>query len=185
VSTTCFGTLTTTFGPPSIITLAGGTIAANSQCKFFVTVFQAPSGMFTNVTSNVSSTNGGTGNFATADLVVQPLITFTPTLTPTHTPTATPTVTHTPTITPTFTPVPNGGACSLASQCQSRNCVTGVCCDTACTDPLMRCNLAGQVGTCASDAAAAPTLTPWGLFGASLILASIAGMALRRRMRSR
>jgi hypothetical protein len=50
---------------------------------------------------------------------------------------------------------------------------------------LMRCNLAGQVGKCASDAAAAPTLTPWGLLGASLELASIAGVALRRRMRSR
>jgi hypothetical protein len=47
----------------------------------------------------------------------------------------------------------------------------------------MRCNLAGQVGTCASDAAAAPTLTPWGLLGASMLLVGIAGMALRRRMR--
>jgi hypothetical protein len=60
-----------------------------------------------------------------------------------------------------------------------------VCCDTACTDPLMRCNLAGQVGTCASDAAAAPTLTPWGLIIGSLMLAGIAGLALRHRMQSR
>jgi hypothetical protein len=50
---------------------------------------------------------------------------------------------------------------------------------------LMRCNLAGQVGTCASAAASAPTLTPWGLLGAALVLAGIAGVALRRRMRSR
>jgi hypothetical protein len=50
---------------------------------------------------------------------------------------------------------------------------------------LMRCNLAGQVGTCASAAASAPTLTPWGLLVASLVLAGIAGLALRRRMRSR
>jgi hypothetical protein len=35
-------------------------------------------------------------------------------------------------------------------------------CNTACTGPLMRCNLPGQVGTCASAAASAPTLTPWG-----------------------
>jgi hypothetical protein len=49
----------------------------------------------------------------------------------------------------------------------------------------MRCNLAGQAGTCTSTAAAAPTLTPWGLLGASLVLASIAGLAFRRRMRSR
>jgi hypothetical protein len=58
-----------------------------------------------------------------------------------------------------------------------------VCCNTACTDPLMRCNLPGQVGTCASAAASAPTLTPWGLLGASLVLAGIAGLALRRGMR--
>jgi integrase len=37
--------------------------------------------------------------------------------------------------------------------------------------------------TCASTAAAAPTLTPWGIIAASLMLAGIAGMALRRRMR--
>jgi LPXTG-motif cell wall-anchored protein len=49
----------------------------------------------------------------------------------------------------------------------------------------MRCNLAGQVGTCASDAAAAPTLTPWGLMLGALLLTGVAGVALRRRMRSR
>jgi hypothetical protein len=48
----------------------------------------------------------------------------------------------------------------------------------------MRCNLAGQVGTCASAAASAPTLTPWGLLGASLLLAGVAAFALRQRMRS-
>jgi hypothetical protein len=64
-------------------------------------------------------------------------------------------------------------------------CADDVCCDTACDQPLQQCNLPGQVGTCASDAAAAPTLTPWGLLGASLVLAGIAGLALRRRMWSR
>jgi hypothetical protein len=182
VSVVCGGTFTTSFST-SMIALSGATIGPNSQCQFAVTVTGTTQGTFSNVTSNVTSTNGGTGNFATADLVVQPLITSTPTVTPTHTPTSTPTVTNTPTITPTFTPVPNGGACSLSSACQSRNCVAGVCCNTACTGPLMRCNLAGQVGTCASDAAAAPTLTPWGLLGASVLLAGIAGLALRRRMR--
>jgi hypothetical protein len=49
----------------------------------------------------------------------------------------------------------------------------------------MRCNLPGQAGTCASAAASAPALTPWGLLGASLVLAGIAGVALRRRMRER
>jgi hypothetical protein len=50
---------------------------------------------------------------------------------------------------------------------------------------LMRCNLPGQVGTCASDAASAPTLTPWGLIFAALLLSGVAAFALRYRMRSR
>jgi hypothetical protein len=109
--------------------------------------------------------------------------TVTPTATPTATPTSTPTVT--PTATPTNTPILNGGSCTNGPACASGNCANSVCCNTACTDPLMRCNLPGQVGTCASAAAAAPTLTPWGLLGASLVLARIAGVALRRRMWSR
>jgi hypothetical protein len=111
----------------------------------------------------------------------------TPTNTPTNTPTATPTgtPTATPTATPTNTRIPIGGACSVASQCASPGfCVDSVCCDTACTDPLMRCNLAGQIGTCASDAAAAPTLTPWGLLVAALLLSGVAAFALRYRPRS-
>jgi hypothetical protein len=51
--------------------------------------------------------------------------------------------------------------------------------------PLMRCNLAGRVGTCASAAASAPTLTPWGLMLAAFLLTSVAAFALRYRMRSR
>jgi hypothetical protein len=116
----------------------------------------------------------------------------TPTNTPTNTPTATPTntPTQTPTVTPTGTPtntplVPIGGACATPAQCSTGFCVTGVCCDTACADPLMRCNLAGQTGTCASTAAEAPTLTPWGLIVAALLLTGIAGFALRYRMRGR
>jgi hypothetical protein len=49
----------------------------------------------------------------------------------------------------------------------------------------MRCNLAGQVGTCASAAASAPTLTPWGLLVGSVLLAGVAAFALRWRMRGR
>jgi hypothetical protein len=123
--------------------------------------------------------------------------TFTPTVTPTATPTVTATatrtatVTHTPTRTatstvtntPTASPVPQGGACATRSQCGTGFCANGVCCDTACTDPLMRCNLPGQVGTCASAAASAPTLTPWGLLIGSVLLAGVAALALRRQMR--
>jgi hypothetical protein len=49
----------------------------------------------------------------------------------------------------------------------------------------MRCSLPGQVGTCASAAAGAPTLTPWGLLIASLLLTGVAAFALRYRMRGR
>ena len=45
------------------------------------------------------------------------------------------------------------------------------------------CSTDGQcLPTCATFT---PTATPWGLIAASLILASIAGLALQRRMRSR
>jgi MYXO-CTERM domain-containing protein len=129
--------------------------------------------------------------------------TETPTRTPTHTQTntatgtqtntstgtRTPTVTSTPTVTWTATltetatagPVSQGGACSNSSQCATDFCVDGVCCDTACTDPPKRCNLPGEVGTCASVAAGAPTLAPWGLILGIVLLVVSAAWALRRR----
>jgi hypothetical protein len=47
----------------------------------------------------------------------------------------------------------------------------------------MRCNLPGQVGTCASAAAAAPApaLTRPGLLVAALLLTGVAAFALRYR----
>ena len=101
------------------------------------------------------------------------------------TPTATPTVTLTATPTVTGTPVPQGGTCTTASQCATGFCASGVCCDTACAGPLEQCNLPGRGGTCASSAAPSPALTPWGLVAASLVLAGLAAVALRRRMPSR
>jgi CHRD domain-containing protein len=98
---------------------------------------------------------------------------------------ATATPTGTPTATPTRTPVPIGGACNTPSQCSSTFCVDGVCCDTPCTGPLTKCNLPGQAGTCASAAAEAPTLTPWGLIVAAILLTGVAAFALRQRVRSR
>lgn len=65
----CGGTLTTT--APSTITLASGSIAANSSCSFSVTVTGATAGTKSNTTGSVSSTNGGTGNTASATLVVK------------------------------------------------------------------------------------------------------------------
>jgi uncharacterized repeat protein (TIGR01451 family) len=67
-ATVCGGTLTTT--APTGISLTGATIAANGQCQFSVTVTGAVSGQYTNTTGNVTSTNGGTGNTASADLTV-------------------------------------------------------------------------------------------------------------------
>src|SRR5207302_939644 len=67
-ATVCGGTLTTT--APTGISLTGASIAVNSQCQFSVTVTGAASGQYTNTTGNVTSTNGGTGNTASANLTV-------------------------------------------------------------------------------------------------------------------
>jgi uncharacterized repeat protein (TIGR01451 family) len=67
-ATVCGGTLTTT--APTGIALSGASIAVNSQCQFSVTVTGAASGQYTNTTGSVTSTNGGTGNTATANLIV-------------------------------------------------------------------------------------------------------------------
>jgi uncharacterized repeat protein (TIGR01451 family) len=64
----CGGTVTTT--APTGISLTGATIAANSQCQFSITVTGAASAQFTNTTGAITSTNGGTGNTATANLTV-------------------------------------------------------------------------------------------------------------------
>src|SRR5262249_9632713 len=62
------GTVTTT--APTGISITGATIAANGQCQFSVVVTGSASGQFTNTTGAVSSTNGGSGNTATANLTV-------------------------------------------------------------------------------------------------------------------
>ncbi|HWF06398.1 MAG TPA: hypothetical protein VHA06_22100, partial [Candidatus Angelobacter sp.] len=67
-ATPCGGTLTTT--APTGIALTGATIAAGSQCLFSVTVTGTTAGSYTNTTGAVTSTNGGTGNTASANLSV-------------------------------------------------------------------------------------------------------------------
>ena len=52
------------------ISLTGGTVAASSTCTVTVNITATASGDFTNTTGNVSSTNCGTGNTATANLSV-------------------------------------------------------------------------------------------------------------------
>jgi hypothetical protein len=110
-----------------------------------------------------------------------PTPTNTPTITATATVTATPTASQT--ATPTVTPhgLPNGAGCTDPLSCASTFCVTSVCCDTACTDPLMRCDQPGKSGTCASPVAPAPALAPSGLLVGSLLLVSVGSLALRRR----
>jgi|GEM_PF-920871 len=72
---TCGGTLTTT--APNTIALSGATIAAGGQCAFNVTVTGANPGSFTNTTGQVTSTNGGSGNTASANLTVTaPTVTY-------------------------------------------------------------------------------------------------------------
>lgn len=75
----------------------------------------------------------------------------------------------------------SGTPCTSASQCASGFCADGVCCDMACTGPLQSCDLAGQVGTCGSTAAAAPALSGPAWLVALLLLVGIGGTAFVRR----
>ena len=67
-ATVCGGSLTTT--NPTGIALSGATIAATGQCQFSVTVTGTATGQYTNTTGAITSTNGGTGNTASASLTV-------------------------------------------------------------------------------------------------------------------
>ncbi|MGH9919043.1 MAG: PKD domain-containing protein [Nitrososphaerales archaeon] len=67
---TCGGTPSATTGANSI-SFTGGSVAVNSSCTVSVNVTATTSGTLTNTSGAVSSTNGGTGNTATAVLTVQ------------------------------------------------------------------------------------------------------------------
>ena len=66
---TCGGTFAPVAGAGSV-SLSGGNIAAGGNCTLTVDVTTSTLGSSVNTTSNVSSTNGGTGNTATATVVV-------------------------------------------------------------------------------------------------------------------
>ena len=66
---TCSGTATAVAGSGNI-SLSGGSVVAGGTCTATVNVTGTASGQYTNVSGNVSSTNGGTGNVATANLTV-------------------------------------------------------------------------------------------------------------------
>jgi hypothetical protein len=99
---------------------------------------------------------------ATATRTAANTSTATRSATATRTTTSTRTVTPTPTV--TQTPVPFGGACTTSSQCGS----LGACVNTIC-----------------EPAAPAPALSPWGLCAVILLLLSVGGFAMQRRMRGR
>jgi LPXTG-site transpeptidase (sortase) family protein len=67
-SAQCGGTLTVT--ATDSIALTGGTIAAGGSCTFDVTVTGTTAGVKNNTTGAVTSTNGGTGNTASASTTV-------------------------------------------------------------------------------------------------------------------
>lgn len=69
LTNSCGGTATAVAGSTSI-SLTGGTVATNTSCTVVVNTTGVSSGQYTNVTGHVSSTNGGTGNTATANLTV-------------------------------------------------------------------------------------------------------------------
>jgi hypothetical protein len=96
----------------------------------------------------------------------------------------TPTPTATPTATPTNTRVPDGGACDEPVDCNSGNCVNGLCCNEPCTEPLERCNVVGQLGTCIGVSAQVPAASSGALLFGLVTLVIVAGLALLRRSRS-
>ena len=68
ITSACGGTVTT---PGAVnISLAGGTVAAGASCSFSVNVASGSIGLNTNTTNPVTSTNGGTGNTASASIMV-------------------------------------------------------------------------------------------------------------------
>jgi len=69
LSSTCGGTPTAVAGSGSV-SLSGGTVAASSSCSISVNVTGTSVGQKNNTTGAVSSTNGGTGNTASASIIV-------------------------------------------------------------------------------------------------------------------
>lgn len=69
LSSTCGGTSTATAGS-SLISLSSGSLAANTSCTVLVNVTGITAGTKNNTSSLISSTEGGTGNTASASLTV-------------------------------------------------------------------------------------------------------------------
>ncbi len=60
----------------------------------------------------------------------------------------------------------NGQTCSQSSDCLTKHCIDGVCCNSVCSGTCQACNVTGSVGTCAnvlSGEMDTPTCPPSGL----------------------
>src|SRR5262249_10088977 len=75
-SNSCGGTFAPNAGDTTL-NFSGGTIAANGSCTISVNVTGTTAGMKNNLSGNVTSSNGGTGNTASASISVAlaPMIT--------------------------------------------------------------------------------------------------------------
>jgi hypothetical protein len=51
---------------------------------------------------------------------------------------------------------PPGAECSVGPECQSGNCAQGVCCNLACTEACMACNLSASLGRCTAVSDGSP-----------------------------
>ena len=74
-SGTCGGTAVAVTGID--VSLTGATLSANTSCNFSVTVTGTAVGLWNNVTGNVTSSNGGQGNTASAALAVECMMAIT------------------------------------------------------------------------------------------------------------
>jgi CSLREA domain-containing protein/uncharacterized repeat protein (TIGR01451 family) len=70
LSSTCNGTATATAGTTGVSLAAGSIATPNTTCTVIVNVTGAAAGVYTNTSGSVSSTNGGAGNTASANLTV-------------------------------------------------------------------------------------------------------------------
>ena len=68
-TSTCGGSLLTT--SPSTIVFSGGSLDQNKTCAFSVVVTGTTTGTYTNTTTSILSTEGGTGNAGVASIQVQ------------------------------------------------------------------------------------------------------------------
>ena len=139
------------------------------------------------VTPTVTATATSTATAShTLTQTLTPTLTPTITATPTRTPPISPTTTGTATATATITRLPDGADCTTPSQCQSSFCVDGVCCNTACDQPMQTCDALGQRGTCTGSAPApAPLLSATGLAIGLAFLALVGAVSLLWRARPR